>query len=165
MFKFCFDVVLMYFLTYIKATTAGTCITFLTDVTSGFFLLFVFVQTRVVTIENLTSFHEYIPDGDFVVYLGGFHNKVKREFLCFLFEQNPEKEYRHFGDIDAGGFYILEHLKRKTGIPFLSLYMDTKILQIYRESTMPLTTGDRKRLHALYDELQEKIAEIGRAHV
>ena len=76
-----------------------------------------------------------------------------------MFEQNPKKEYRHFGDIDAGGFYILEHLKRKTGIPFLSLYMDTKILQTYRESTMPLTTSDRKRLHALYDELQEKIAD------
>ena len=86
-------------------------------------------------------------------------NKVKREFLCFLFELNPKKEYRHFGDIDAGGFYILEHLKRKTGIPFLSLYMDRKILQIYRESTMPLTTADRKRLHALYDDLQEKIAD------
>lgn len=114
---------------------------------------------RVVTIENLTSFHEYVSDDDFVVYLGGFHNKVKREFLGFLFEQNPKKEYRHFGDIDAGGFYILEHLKRKTGIPFLSLYMDTKILQIYRESIIPLTIGDRKRLHALYDELQEKIAD------
>lgn len=114
---------------------------------------------RVVTIENLTSFHEYISGGDFVVYLGGFHNKVKREFLRFLFEQNPKKEYRHFGDIDAGGFYILEHLKRKTGIPFLSLYMDTKILQTYREGNMPLTANDRKRLQALYDELQEKIAE------
>lgn len=113
---------------------------------------------RIVTIENLTSFHEYISGGDFVVYLGGFHNKVKREFLRFLFKQNPKKEYRHFGDIDAGGFYILEHLKRKTGIPFVSLYMDTKILQIYRDGTMPLTANDRKRLQALYDGLQEKIA-------
>lgn len=114
---------------------------------------------RVVTIENLTSFHEYISGEDFVVYLGGFHNKVKREFLRFLYEQNPKKEYRHFGDIDAGGFYILEHLKRKTGIPFRSLFMDTKVLQAYGGSTVPLTPNDRKRLHALYDELQEKAAE------
>lgn len=113
---------------------------------------------RVVTIENLTSFHEYISGEDFVVYLGGFHNKVKREFLRFLFKQNPEKEYRHFGDIDAGGFYILEHVKRKTGIPFRSLFMDAKILQAYRDSAMPLTANDRKRLQALYDELQDKIA-------
>lgn len=114
---------------------------------------------RVVTIENLTSFHEYISGEDFVVYLGGFHNKVKREFLRFLFEQNPEKEYRHFGDIDAGGFYILEHLKRKTGIPFRSLFMDTKVLQTHGGSTVPLTPNDRKRLQALYDELQQKAAE------
>lgn len=114
---------------------------------------------RVVTIENLTSFHEYISGEDFVVYLGGFHNKVKREFLCFLYEQNPEKEYRHFGDIDAGGFYILEHLKRKTGIPFRSLFMDTKVLQTHGGSTVPLTPNDRKRLQALYDELQQKAAE------
>lgn len=114
---------------------------------------------RVVTIENLTSFHEYISGEDFVVYLGGFHNKVKREFLCFLYEQNPQKEYRHFGDIDAGGFYILEHLKRKTGIPFRSLFMDTKVLQTHGGSTVPLTPNDRKRLQALYDELQQKAAE------
>lgn len=114
---------------------------------------------RVVTIENLTSFHEYISGKDFVVYLGGFHNKVKREFLRFLYEQNSEKEYRHFGDIDAGGFYILEHLKRKTGIPFRSLFMDTKVLQAYGGSTVPLTSNDRKRLQALYNELQQKAAE------
>lgn len=114
---------------------------------------------RVVTIENLTSFHEYISGEDFVVYLGGFHNKVKREFLRFLYEQNPKKEYRHFGDIDAGGFYILEHLKRKTGIPFRSLFMDTKVLQAYGGSTVPLTPNDRKRLQTLYNELQQKAAE------
>lgn len=114
---------------------------------------------RVVTIENLTSFHEYISGEDFVVYLGGFHNKVKREFLRFLYEQNPKKEYRHFGDIDAGGFYILEHLKRKTGIPFRSLFMDTKVLQTHGGSTVPLTPNDRKRLQTLYDELQQKAAE------
>lgn len=69
-----------------------------------------------------TSFHDYSAEDDFVVYLGGFHNKVKRDFLLYLYQWNPEKEYRHFGDIDAGGFYILEHLKKETGIPFRSLY-------------------------------------------
>ncbi len=112
---------------------------------------------RVVTVENLTSFHEYPAGDDFVIYLGGFHNKVKREFLLYLYQRNPEKEYRHFGDIDAGGFYILEHLKKKTGIPFYSLYMDIETLQRYREDSKPLTRNDRKRLGQLKEELTERV--------
>ena len=111
---------------------------------------------RVVTVENLTSFHDYSTEDDFVVYLGGFHNKVKRDFLLYLYRRNPEKEYRHFGDIDAGGFYILEHLKKKTGIPFRSLYMDTRTLQRYREDRKPLTENDRRRLLQLKEELAER---------
>lgn len=112
---------------------------------------------RVVTVENLTSFHDYSVEDDFVVYLGGFHNKVKRDFLLYLYQWNPEKEYRHFGDIDAGGFYILEHLKKKTGIPFRSLYMDTRTLQRYRRDRKPLTDNDRKRLLQLKEELAERM--------
>lgn len=112
---------------------------------------------RVVTVENLTSFHDYSTEDDFVVYLGGFHNKVKRDFLLYLYQQNPEKEYRHFGDIDAGGFYILEHLKKATGIPFRSLYMDTKTLERYRGDRKPLTENDRKRLLRLKEELTERM--------
>lgn len=112
---------------------------------------------RVVTVENLTSFHDYPAEDDFVVYLGGFHNKVKRDFLLFLYQRNREKEYRHFGDIDAGGFYILEHLKKETGIPFRSLYMDTKTLERYRGDRKPLTENDRRRLLQLKEELEERI--------
>lgn len=116
----------------------------------------VVLGARVVTIENLTSFHDYPEGEDFVIYLGGFHNQVKRDFLLYLYERNREKEYRHFGDIDAGGFYILEHLKRKTGIDFRSLDMDIKTLQRYREDRKPLTENDRRRLVQLKEELDER---------
>lgn len=109
---------------------------------------------RVVTVENLTSFHDFPAAEDCVVYLGGFHNQVKRDFLLFLYESNRDKEYRHFGDIDAGGFYILEHLKRKTGIPFHPLYMDIETLRQYREDRKLLTGNDRKRLVQLREELE-----------
>lgn len=108
---------------------------------------------RVVTVENLTSFHDYDNRDDFVIYLGGFHNKTKREFLCFLYEQNLDKEYRHFGDIDVGGFYILEHLKEKTGIPFRSLSMGKDILETYASQTKPLTENDKKRMKQLMAKL------------
>lgn len=114
--------------------------------------------TRVVTVENLTSFHNYggaeSNADDFVIYLGGFHNRAKREFLMKLYEWNKDKEYRHFGDIDAGGFYILEHLKRKTGIPFISMNMDISTLDKYMEHTKELTTNDRKRLEALLGKIE-----------
>lgn len=109
--------------------------------------------TRVVTIENLTSFHDYKDKRDYVIYLGGFHNKTKRRFICFLYEQNREKEYRHFGDIDAGGFYILEHLKQKTNIAFRSLSMDTETLLAHESEAKRLTQTDRVRLRRLRDDL------------
>ncbi|MCI7129153.1 MAG: DUF2220 domain-containing protein [Lachnospiraceae bacterium] len=108
---------------------------------------------RVVTVENLTSFHDYNRQNDFVIYLGGFHNQTKREFLCFLHEQNRDKEYRHFGDIDVGGFYILEHLKEKTGIPFRSLSMGKDVLEAYASQTKPLTENDKKRMKQLLSKL------------
>ena len=110
---------------------------------------------RVVTVENLTSFHDYPDKEDFVIYLGGFHNRTKRKFLKALYEQNPDKEYRHFGDIDAGGFYILEHLKMRTGIPFKSLYMNVDMLEKYHAQTKTLTQNDRKRIENLLDKLEE----------
>ena len=65
-------------------------------------------------------------------------------------------EYCHFGDLDAGGFYILEHLKRKTGIPFRSLWMDEETLRQFREYTVPMTANDRKRLQDLLLRLEEQ---------
>ena len=104
---------------------------------------------RVVTIENMTSFHNYDDKDDFIIYLGGFHNRVKRQILTKIYCDNKEKEYRHFGDIDAGGFYILEHLKRKTQIPFRSLNMNIRTLEKHRDMWQRLTENDKKRLKQL----------------
>lgn len=115
---------------------------------------------RVVTVENLTSFHDYKAEDDFVVYLGGFHNRAKREFLKLVYEQNPNKEYRHFGDIDAGGFYILEHLRDKTGIPFKPMAMDIATLSRYSSYTKKLTDQDRKRLKNLITRQGVEYGEV-----
>lgn len=116
---------------------------------------------RVITVENMTSFHDYPAGTDCVIYLGGFHNQVKRDFLLYLYERNRGKEYRHFGDIDAGGFYILEHLKRKTGIVFHSMNMDIETLRQYWEDRKPLTGNDRKRLAQLKEEMNGRRNQRG----
>lgn len=110
----------------------------------------------VVTVENLTSFHDYNGMKDFVIYLGGFHNTTKRKFLVYLYEQNRDKEYMHFGDIDAGGFYIYEHLKLKTGIPFKTLHMNVETLKKYSSQTKTLTQVDRRRIESLLKKLDVK---------
>ena len=57
----------------------------------------------------------------------------------------------HFGDIDAGGFYILQHLRNKTGIEFKPYQMDLQTLKSNLKYTKKLTETDRKRLTNLAD--------------
>ena len=105
---------------------------------------------KVITVENLTSFHRDDFSIDEVgLYLGGYHNSVKREFLQKLYSENRELEYDHFGDIDAGGFYIYEHLRRKTGIPFRTMKMDAETLDRYAQYVKPLTASDIDRINRL----------------
>lgn len=106
---------------------------------------------RIMSIENLTSFHAFSEKDTFAVYLGGYHNTHRRRFIQQLFKDNPTAIYYHFGDIDAGGFYILLHLRNKTGVPFSPYHMDIPTLQQYRNYTKPLTESDVKRLKKLAD--------------
>lgn len=106
----------------------------------------------VITVENLTSFYTYGNRDDFVIYLGGFHNSVKRDFIKKVFAENASKSYMHFGDIDAGGFYILKHLRNNTGIHFLPMNMNVQTLEQYKSSLKTLTAEDRNRLEHFLDD-------------
>ena len=103
----------------------------------------------VVTIENLTTFNAFKCENSFAIYLGGYHNTSRRNFIKKVYEQNLDKQYLHFGDIDAGGFYILQHLRNKTGIEFVPYCMDAKTLKVNLQYTKKLTENDKKRLSAL----------------
>jgi len=107
------------------------------------------VGKGVITIENLTSFHTFNDDDMFSIYLGGYHNSVRREFIKKIHKQSPKIPFYHFGDIDAGGFYILEHLKNQTGVDFKAYKMDIETLKEYSEYTKQLTENDRNRLMRL----------------
>ena len=87
----------------------------------------------------------------FAIYLGGYHNSVRREFIKKIYHQNPNVAFYHFGDIDAGGFYILEHLKRQTGVDFQAYKMDLNTLKEYRNYSKKLTDHDIDRLLKLKD--------------
>lgn len=114
---------------------------------------------KVITIENLTSFHRFDLPGYFVLYLGGFHNRVRQIFIKKLYEQNPRAVYYHFGDIDAGGFYILEHLRRNTGVDFQPYKMDIPTLVKYCDYAKRLSENDKVRLKRLQNpEYREVIS-------
>lgn len=104
---------------------------------------------KVITIENLTTFIAFNDPEFFVVYLGGFHNNVKRNFLNKLYAFNNNIEFYHFGDIDAGGILIFEDLKNKTNIEFKAYMMDIKTLELHKEYWIDLTSNDKARLKKL----------------
>ena len=114
---------------------------------------------KVITVENLTSFHRFMEEGYFVLYLGGFHNRVRRDFISMLHDQNSEAIFYHFGDIDAGGFLILEHLRRTTGIKIIPYNMNLDTLKKYEKMGKPLTENDRKRLGKLREGQFREIVE------
>lgn len=103
-----------------------------------------------ITVENLTTFHDEPVGTNVIIYLGGFHNSIRTELLKKIYEKNPDKAYFHKGDIDIYGFMILENLKSKTGIPFAPLEMDLATLQEYERYQLvrPLTAADRKMLQS-----------------
>ena len=104
---------------------------------------------KIITIENLTTFFRWEEPDSVLIYLGGYHNAVRRKFLQKLYQVFPEAKYFHFGDIDVGGFEIYEDLCRRTGIPFDTYKMGISELEQYEQYTRELTENDRKRMDSL----------------
>lgn len=123
---------------------------------------------RLITVENKTSYMRCQKPGTAYFYLGGYANRYQRECLKKIYCDNPEIEYLHFGDIDAGGFYIHENLCRITGILFGLYKMSKHELEDERYKTclLELSGNDRRRLKALakderYQETAEYMLERG----
>ena len=113
-------------------------------------------RNKLITVENLTSFHMLKEDA-IIVYLGGFHNHTKQSLLIKIYEKFQELEYYHFGDIDVGGFLIYQNLVEKTSIPFKPYRMDVKELIENKDHLKPLTDNDIKRLLSLEESSLLKI--------
>ena len=115
---------------------------------------------KILTIENLTTFFRWQEKDSLMIYLGGYHNSVRRKLLELLYQDFPKAEYLHFGDIDVGGFEIYRDLCRKTGIPFKTYHMGIEELEKYEAYTQELTGNDRKRLAALIQKAESEGKDI-----
>ncbi len=107
---------------------------------------------KVITIENLTTFFRWKEEGSLIIYLGGYHNSVRRELLRMVYREIPNARYLHFGDIDVGGFRIYRDLCEKTQIPFQTYHMGIRELEIYENYTKKLTENDKKGLRMLIEK-------------
>lgn len=106
-------------------------------------------KSKVMTVENLTSFNRIKQEANCYIYLSGYHNSAKQDFLKLIYEHNKNKDYYHFGDIDPDGFFILENLKAKTNIPFKSYKMSVQELKQYSAYTKSLEQNDIIKANSL----------------
>ena len=104
---------------------------------------------KVVTVENLTSFHRLKDEKCAYLFLAGYHNSAKQAFLKQVYKENPEKQWFHFGDLDPDGFYILKHLRKGTGIDFMPLYMGVTELETYSGYGRELSETDKVKTRNL----------------
>ncbi|RKO67740.1 Wadjet anti-phage system protein JetD domain-containing protein [Desulfofundulus salinus] len=113
----------------------------------------------IITIENLTPFYQFIKtcrDKFLAIYLGGYHNTVRRRFLSKLREYlagtGRAVPFYHWGDIDYGGFSIFVHLQKRCLPGLKPLYMDVPTLERYRRFASPFTAAYGRRLRSLLED-------------
>ncbi len=104
-----------------------------------------------MTVENLTTFHRMQSEEVFYIYLSGYHNTLKQYVIKRLAAENPMLKWYHFGDLDPDGFFILEHLKRGTGIAFEAFHMGVEDLMKYKAFGKSLEENDRKKADTLME--------------
>ena len=113
---------------------------------------------KIMTVENLTSFNRIKEADTFYIFLSGYHNSAKQNFIKMLHSQNQQKKYLHFGDIDPDGFYILQNLCTKTNINFEPYKMGIEELEKYSSFAKPLEENDLKKAKTLIEK--GRFAEI-----
>lgn len=77
------------------------------------------------TVENLTTFYDYNSSG-LIIYLGGFSTRSQKVILMLLKEICTE--FYHFGDVDFGGFTILNDLMESLDMEIKTINMDLDTL-------------------------------------
>lgn len=119
----------------------------------------------VISVENLTTYHDTPEEKGAILYLGGFPNHLRVAFLKLLYQDAPNASYFHRGDLDPYGFLILENLRSRTQIPFQPLEMDLQTLQHCYEKGhyRTLTAQDEKIMqhpllaghHAIFEFMRQ----------
>ncbi len=116
---------------------------------------------KVTTIENLTTFYDYKSDG-LIIYLGGFSTRSQKKILNKI--KRSCSTFYHFGDIDYGGFTILNDLMEYLDIDIKAINMDLETLKANINNAQSFNDNDyinklktlllKPRLKKYYDVIQ-----------
>lgn len=124
-----------------------------------------------ITVENGTSFQELLavrPGAFLVICTGGFASPSLITLLQHIRMVRPDLLLLHWGDLDAGGLRILQHLRMHLDV-VLPLMMDMQTFAAHRAMTQPLSRNDRTVLQQLLEaepladchELINGLLEVG----
>lgn len=106
---------------------------------------------KVLTIENVASFHHWLtlcPADTVTIFIGGFASPTAICLLKMLQASSPARLFYHWGDLDAGGWRILAHLRRQLGT-VQTMAMDQATFAAHRQFAQPLTKNDHAALTSL----------------
>lgn len=122
------------------------------------------VAERVVTIENETTFNDYVDwiqskqRREFVICTDGQANWATIHLLRLIRGAAPSVPVFHWGDLDRSGVLIWRSLRRRTGIEIDHLWMDEATFMRYRNRSQRINKeelGDLRRL------VQRNSADVG----
>lgn len=107
--------------------------------------------SAIVTVENLTSFSEFVvtkPETVLAIFTGGFASPTVISLLRAVRAIQPDLPFFHWGDLDAGGLRILAHLRKHLG-EIVPLAMAVATFDAHRKHAQPLTKNEREVLAQL----------------
>ena len=137
----------------------GKCLSVFSDIPLALYspsindiISFEIEDSKIMTVENLTSFNRIKESDTFFIFLSGYHNSGKQKFLEKIYQQNSNKYFYHFGDIDPDGFFILENLQKKTHIDFVPYKMGIEELEKYSSFSKTLEENDINKAKSLIEK-------------
>ena len=107
------------------------------------------MKRKILTIENLTTFHYFSSNDYIVLYLGGFSSSLKIELLRKIKEFDNTIQFYHFSDLDVGGFNIYFHLVKRLNTKIIPFLMNEEIFKKYLPFAKTLTNIDKNSLESM----------------
>jgi hypothetical protein len=106
---------------------------------------------QVMTLENETSFYDFIAHADPSEYLVICTMGQANRMLIRLLQQLQFfcRHFSHWGDLDRSGVLILESMRRRSGIDIKPFKMDVGTYAENLEKGLPLSAAEKERLASL----------------
>ena len=112
-------------------------------------LVFKINKRKILTIENLTTFHYFSSNDYIALYLGGFSSSLKIELLRKIKDFDNTIQFYHFSDLDVGGFNIYFNLVKRLNTKIIPFLMNEEIFKKYLPFAKPLTNIDKNSLESM----------------